>query len=45
MHEAGAASECINKRVEKYKIFQESCEAEKKLMPKSNGVLIFDEVT
>ena len=44
MHEAGAASESISKQVDKYKIFQQSCETEKKLKPKSIGVLIFDEV-
>ena len=31
-------------QVDKYKIFQRSCETVKKLKPKSTGVLIFDEV-
>ena len=44
MHEAGAASESISKQVDKYKIFQQSCETEKKLKPKSIGEHIFDEV-
>ena len=44
MCEAGAASESISKQVDKYKIFQQSSETEKKLKPKSIGVLIFDEV-
>ena len=44
MHKASAASESISKKVDKYKIFQQSYETEKKLKPKSIGVLIFDEV-
>ena len=43
-HEAGAATESISKQVERYRIFQKSCEAEKKRMTLPTGVLVFDEV-
>ena len=43
-HEAGAATESISKQVERYQIFQKSCETEKKRMPLSTGILVFDEV-
>ena len=44
MHEAGIASESISKQVDKNKLFQKSREAERKLNPKSTGVLIFVKV-
>jgi len=44
LHEAGACRDSINTQVEKYKIFQQNCKAEGKLLPQSNGALIFDEV-
>ena len=44
LDEAGAYRETIGKQVEKYRIFKESCKAEGKLMPKSDGAIIFDEV-
>lgn len=43
-HEAGAATESIRMQVERYKVFQQSCEDEKKRKPLSTGILIFDEV-
>ena len=43
-HEAGAATESISKQVERYRIFQQSCEAENKRKPLSTGILVFDEV-
>jgi len=44
LHEAGASRDSISKQVDKYKIFQQNCKAEGKLLPQSNGALIFDEV-
>ena len=40
----GACSESISKQVETYEALLKQCEKEGKLIPKSDGVLIFDEV-
>ena len=44
LHEAGASNESILKQIESYAAFKESCASSGKCRPKSNGVLIFDEV-
>ena len=44
LHEAGASPESISKQVESYEALIKQCEKEGKLIPKSDGVLIFDEV-
>ena len=44
LHEAGACSESISKQVETYEALLKQCEKEGKLIPKSDGVFIFDEV-
>jgi len=44
LHEAGASYDSIQKQVESYKIFKEDCKRNGKKLPKSDGVLIFDEV-
>ena len=44
LHEAGAASASIAKQVEIYDAMITKCKEEGKLLPQSDGVLIFDEV-
>lgn len=44
LHEAGAASASITKQVEMYEAFITKCKNEGKLIPQSDGVLVFDEV-
>ena len=44
MHEPGASSQCIERQVARYVIFKEQCREAGKQEPKSDGVLIFDEV-
>jgi len=44
LQEAGASSESISKQVEAYEAYIKQCEKEGKLVPKSDGVLIFDKV-
>jgi len=44
LHEAGASNESILKQVETCEAFKESCTSSGKSRPKSDGVLIFDEV-
>lgn len=41
LHEAGASSESISHQVESYRLF---CKSQEKLVPKADGVLVFDEV-
>ena len=44
LHEAGASHDSILKQVESYELFKEACRSSGKRLPKSDGVLIFDEV-
>lgn len=44
MHEPGASSHCIAEQVARYIVFKEQCRQAGKQEPKSDGVLIFDEV-
>ena len=44
LHEGGASWENISKQTEMFEQFKSSCEASGKLVPKADGVLIFDEV-
>lgn len=44
LHEGGASWESISKQTEMFEQFKSSCEASGKLVPKADGVLIFDEV-
>ena len=44
LHEGGASWESISKQTELFGQFKSSCEGSGKLVPKANGVLIFDEV-
>jgi len=44
LHEAGAASESIEKQVEMYEASIAQCKKEGKSVPQSDGVLIFNEV-
>ena len=44
LHEAGASLHTIAKQTEIYHAYVSTCEREGKSVPKSDGVLIFDEV-
>ena len=44
IHEAGASHESILKQVESYETFKKASSSSEQSMPKSDGVLIFDEV-
>ena len=44
LHKAGASNESILKQAENYEAFKESCASNGKCRPKSDDVLIFDEV-
>ena len=44
LHKAGAFSESVMKQIESYEAYKESCSKSGKCVPKSDGVLIFDEV-
>jgi len=44
MHEPGARSECIESQVVRYVLFKEQCRVAGKQEPRSDGMLIFDEV-
>ena len=44
MHDPGASSVCIAEQVARYVVFKEECHKSRKQEPKSDGVLIFDEV-
>ena len=44
MHEPGARKQCIANQVARYVLFKEQCRQSGKQEPKSDGVVIFDEV-
>jgi len=44
MHEPGARSECIESQIARYVLFKEQCREAGRQEPRSDGVLIFDEV-
>ena len=44
LHKPGASSKCISDQVAQYVLFKAECEKKGKHPPKSDGVLVFDEV-
>lgn len=44
LHEPGASSKCISDQVAQYVLFKAECKKKDKHPPKSDGVLVFDEV-
>lgn len=44
LHEPGASRKCISDQVAQYVLFKAKCKKKGKHPPKSNGVLVFDEV-
>ena len=44
LHEPGASSNSISDQVAQYVLFKAECEKQGKCLPKSDGMLVFDEV-